>query len=334
MWLIGVDEAGYGPKLGPLVVAATAWQCVDTLPVNDRSVDQIQPDPFAAIAAPVRVGDGIIRVDDSKQIFKGGSLTTLQAIVAVSLQACGRADTTLLELLPTILPRDFEIIRSVRWLKSIGVDAAGVLALASAEQTGDAAAQWSQSPWKLRDCHARMIDAGSFNQYCAGDSTGRLPRGNKSDLLGETSITLAADLIDAVLDSSSRERVQIFFDRHGGRRYYAGVIQQFFGGEGVQIISESPKQSIYETVRRGIAVRLHFTVKGDRFAPVALSSIHAKYLREVAMAALNGYFRTAMQSPDFRPTAGYPLDADRFIQMVRPIMAAQEISDAELIRCR
>ena len=25
-WMIGVDEAGYGPNLGPLVVAASAWQ--------------------------------------------------------------------------------------------------------------------------------------------------------------------------------------------------------------------------------------------------------------------------------------------------------------------
>ena len=27
--LIGMDEAGYGPNFGPLVVAATVWQCAD-----------------------------------------------------------------------------------------------------------------------------------------------------------------------------------------------------------------------------------------------------------------------------------------------------------------
>ena len=28
-WMIGIDEAGYGPNLGPLVVAATTWK-IDT----------------------------------------------------------------------------------------------------------------------------------------------------------------------------------------------------------------------------------------------------------------------------------------------------------------
>lgn len=346
MWLIAVDEAGYGPKLGPLVVAATAWQRADGEPPDRRSVDRVDPDPFACIATPARVGDCPIRVDDSKQVFKRGSLTTLQRIVSVASHACGRTDETLAQRLPTLLPRDFETIRRVRWLATIGGAASEPLVFSPHEQTRAAVEQWDRSVWKLRDCQARMIDAGSFNRYCAGDpalwrqsraeapSLGSAPRGNKSDLLGETSITLAADLLDAVRDPESCGEVQIFFDRHGGRRYYAGAIQQFFGGQNVQVVSESPSRSVYETTRRGVLARLHFTVKGDRFLPVALSSLHAKYLRELAMTSLNEYFRAAMNVAHFRPTAGYPVDADRFIEMVRPILAAQGIADAELIRCR
>src|SRR6478609_8214760 len=38
--LIGMDEAGYGPNFGPLVVAATVWQCADShepAPVTARN---------------------------------------------------------------------------------------------------------------------------------------------------------------------------------------------------------------------------------------------------------------------------------------------------------
>ncbi len=29
-WMIGIDEAGYGPTLGPLAVAATVWRIQDS----------------------------------------------------------------------------------------------------------------------------------------------------------------------------------------------------------------------------------------------------------------------------------------------------------------
>jgi len=36
----------------------------------------------------------------------------------------------------------------------------------------------------------------------------------------------------------------------------------------------------------------------------------------------------------FRPTAGYPVDADRFIEMIRPVMVSLGIEDSHLIRSR
>jgi len=350
MWLIGIDEAGYGPKLGPLVVAATAWRWAEPHLSNpatletEVSVDRITPDPFAPIATPVKVGETTIRVDDSKAVFRGGVLTTLGAIASVSAAAIGRTETTLRQWLPALLPRDFETIRRVAWLVDLAAIANHEIELLQSGRTKLALQQWQTCDWKLIDVAARMIDAASFNRFCGGDK----PRGNKSDLLGETSIELAGDLLDAVTvngqpsvapksgNEQDPECVQIFFDRHGGRRYYAGVIQAFFDCEPVRIIDETKTQSVYETVRHGRPVRLHFTVKGDRHVPVALSSLHAKYLREVAMASLNEYFRSAADEAgiDFRPTAGYPVDADRFLTMIRPLMKKMRISDADLIRCR
>lgn len=362
MWLIAIDEAGYGPKLGPLVIAGTLWHRHDEQPTSATdaasmlSIDQHTVDPFQAIATPVRVGDTVIRVDDSKQIYRGGSLVQLHQIFSVAHRFCGRTESTLTERLVTLIPQDQHVIRNVPWLGSLFDPRSYSLPLASAEETRTAIDQWDCSPWKLRDITARMIDAKTFNRYCGVDHPtpveSHVKLANKSDLLGEMSVRLAGDLLDRVSrqdeQTASGETVQVFFDRHGGRRYYAGVIQAFFDCEPVRVVSESKTQSVYETIRHGHPVRLHFTVKGDRHVPVALSSLHAKYLRELAMASLNDYFRRAMRTNPkseaesdenrvesvFRPTAGYPRDADRFIEMIRPLMRSDEIADADLIRCR
>ncbi|MFG0291204.1 MAG: hypothetical protein ACF8CQ_23775 [Rhodopirellula sp. JB044] len=365
MWLIAIDEAGYGPKLGPLVVAASAWRCSQEGERADSSrcetsVDQMTPDPFRVLGEPVRVGRTTVRVDDSKQVFRGGILAPLHAAVSVAHHACGHNEVSLAERLPTLLPMDYQNLCEVAWLKDIGGRQGEPIEFAATSDTADAREQWSRCQWRLVDVAARVVDAATFNRFCNGDAE-HSPRGNKSDLLGETSLRLASLLIDQVtassqtadrqtVDAENDEPVELYFDRHGGRRYYTGVIQSVFGTEPVRVIHESKTQSVYATEYQGRSLRLHFTVKGDRFIPVALSSLHAKYLRELAMASFNAFFRAEVErtnadrksassgqessASEFRPTAGYPVDADRFIETIRPTMQRLGIEDQQLIRSR
>ncbi|TWT96569.1 ribonuclease H family protein [Neorhodopirellula pilleata] len=368
MWLIAIDEAGYGPKLGPLVVAGTLWRRVDAafdVAMSDRSIDAADPDAFAPIAAPVRVQATTIRVDDSKQIFRsrssgknGGSLATLHRIVSVAHHASGRTEPDLARRIATLIPDDIARIAAVPWLASLAssprLQELVETAWTPKTDCGEAINRWAKSPWRLIDVRARMIDAAHFNRFC-----GAADGANKSDLLGETSIGLAADWLATIESqraddpSPTSEPVQVYFDRHGGRRYYAGPIQQQFGETPVRVIAESARQSVYETGSAGRTMRMHFSVKGDRFVPVALSSLHAKYLREVAMASLNDYFRKRWEAASsdglpaarsasngtqndsaFKPTAGYPTDADRFLTMIAAAIKADKISMDDLVRCR
>jgi hypothetical protein len=51
---------------------------------------------------------------------------------------------------------------------------------------------------------------------------------------------------------------------------------------------------------------------------VALASMFAKYIREVCMKQFNAFW--AKHVPGIKPTAGYPLDAKRFYEEIRPAM--------------
>ena len=62
--LIGMDEAGYGPNLGPLVISATVWE----VPDDPRKIDLWEK--FAGIIeqTPPAAGEHI-QIADSKQVY-------------------------------------------------------------------------------------------------------------------------------------------------------------------------------------------------------------------------------------------------------------------------
>ena len=73
-------------------------------------------------------------------------------------------------------------------------------------------------------------------------------------------------------------------------------------------------------------LRLTFQPRADsEHFCVALASMAAKYLRERLMEEFNRYWLA--QVPGLKPTAGYPNDAVRFMEAIRP--AAQKLGMAE-----
>jgi ribonuclease HII len=68
--ILGTDEAGYGPNLGPLVVSLTAWEA----DMNDLSL----------LFEPLKK-EGIV-IGDSKKLYHGGSITALETGLLVPLR--------------------------------------------------------------------------------------------------------------------------------------------------------------------------------------------------------------------------------------------------------
>ena len=68
--ILGTDEAGYGPNLGPLVVSITAWE------VDSRDI--------SLLFEPLKK-EGI-SIDDSKKLYHGGSIAALEASLLAPLR--------------------------------------------------------------------------------------------------------------------------------------------------------------------------------------------------------------------------------------------------------
>src|SRR5689334_25621 len=83
VFVLGTDEAGYGPNLGPLCVASTAWQLPD-----DAAADGLY-DCLGDVVCTERADDDCrLAIADSKSLYKsGGSLEPLERGVLVALAA-------------------------------------------------------------------------------------------------------------------------------------------------------------------------------------------------------------------------------------------------------
>src|SRR6516164_5731025 len=79
-WILGIDEAGYGPNLGPFVMSAVACRVPDALAAANL---------WQALAPAVRRhgegGDGLL-IDDSKLVHAGArGLRNLEAALWAAL---------------------------------------------------------------------------------------------------------------------------------------------------------------------------------------------------------------------------------------------------------
>ncbi|HYH63493.1 MAG TPA: hypothetical protein VD866_02235, partial [Urbifossiella sp.] len=108
-------------------------------------------------------------------------------------------------------------------------------------------------------------------------------------------------------------------DKLGGRNTYAAIVQQAFPDGWVVVEKEGAADSRYrvEGLDRAVSVSFRPRADGDSVA-VALASMLAKYLREVCMIQFNRFWATHV--PGLAPTAGYPNDAKRYYDAIRPAM--------------
>jgi ribonuclease HII len=285
--IVGTDEAGYGPNLGPLVVAATAWRVAATA-----------ADAPAALAA---ASDAATRAagplwGDSKLVYRGGGgFAALErgALVGIAVGTDG-------------LPGSWDDFAQATHMGESGAavdaDRRGALRLPLEAEPDDCrrlaatvAAGLAAAGVTLVAVRCRVIQPAAFNRLLDGGL-------NKSDILSQATLELAAGLV------ANAAPTLVWCDRHGGRRRYAGLLTRHFAAPLVRVVEETAATSAYE-IPAGDC-RVEFTVGGEARTPVALASMTAKYVRELAMRAFNAHWSAV--APGIAPTAGYPVDAARW----------------------
>jgi hypothetical protein len=321
---LGTDEAGYGPNLGPLVIAGTAWQVPDRL----------QPEAmYAALDEVVccgatRAGDGRLAIGDSKQLYKpGGGLAALERGVLTALAALGRPARTWAQWWPLIDEELNGNWRDAPWHQEfdepLPIDSAEDELLALAANLDSCC---TSRDIRLVGLQASVLPPGQFNQQvrCCG---------NKAEVLSLTTLALARRMLERLpREQCPAEDVHVLCDRHGGRARYAALLQHVFPDELVVVRQETSELGVYALTFAGRRVEFRFLVGGERMLPTALASMTAKYARELAMRPFNAFWQRHV--PGLQPTAGYPMDAKRFIREIGPTQRKLGIADADLWRER
>ncbi len=303
----GIDEAGLGPSMGPLVVTAVTFE------VPDEAVGTSLWNLLATTVSRRPSGRGIC-IADSKKLYAGlrgrGGLAALERGVLAGLGAGGDVPANLGSLLDRVAPGTRERCRGRPWYAVDG------LALPRGTERAAASADAERLRRRMNRSGVRLLDVRSevvlemeFNRLV-------LRTGNKSEALFEVN----ARLLDHVARVSGGRSLRVHLDRHGGRKRYLASLQQVFEDRWIWALEESPRSSVYRVDDGGRSVELDFTVGGDDLhLPVALASMVSKYVRELFMELLNGYW--AGRVPGLAPTAGYHLDGRRFFSEIEPTLA-------------
>ncbi len=311
--LAGIDEAGYGPLLGPLCVGMSLFR------VRDWSPGDPAPDVWKLLSTAVCKKPSDTRrrlpIADSKQIKLANDCKThhplvhLERGVLAFLQSrdgrCCATDHELLDGLgakvdaqpwylgdPTLLPL---------------ASTSGQVSIAAARLAGAC----EEAGVELLDLRCIIIAEAEFN-----DTIRRT--GSKADA---TTLAVGRHLRAMFgREGFGAEDARIVCDQLGGRTQYEDLLTRELPGARVAPLAESDQRSRYSLSEKAI---IQFMPEAESaHLPVALASMVAKLTRELAMRWFNRYW--CARVPELKPTAGYSTDARRWLDEMREVLNPAE----------
>lgn len=328
----GIDEAGYGPRIGPLAVGLSVFRLCgdDVAPCigGDRVDVTALPCLWKRLRTVIGKSDDrrrqrrpAVYVDDSKRLKGANGLKTRHPLDRLEQAVLALLATR--DVRPTTDEEVFAALGSsldlAPWYEGEALAAPvtttrehiGVMAMALRAGLQRAAVE----SLALR---CELVGEAQFNEIVADT-------GSKAVV----NFGAATTHLRYVWREFGHERPIVAVDRQGGRVCYGRPLADAFPDATVRAIDEVRERSVYEVVERqgrgggGRRMIVCFEIESDgHHLPTALASMTAKLAREMAMARLNRYWSTRI--PELKPTAGYGADANRWLRIVEPHLKSRD----------
>ena len=335
----GIDEAGYGPIFGPLVVGRAV------LAVQEGGWPDQEIGPIAALPLWKRLEQAVCRrpsdrrgriaVNDSKKLYTpsaGPRHLERGVLTFASLASLQPASTD--RWLDLLGERAHRELRGMPWYEP--TEQRPWAALPAHLSLGELTIARAMLARAAAAAGVRVLDLGASVVF--EDRFNHMVEATRSK--AAVCFSFVARHLRAVWDRLGCNAPRVVIDHQGGRMRYRELLSDAFPEARLRILDESPTASTYhlrqvdsDNGRHRREMTLSFEVEADsHHMPVALASMTAKYTRELLMARFQAWFSDL--APQVKPTAGYAADARRFWSQIEPVIHRLGLDPSVLLRQR
>ncbi len=344
----GIDEAGYGPMFGPLVVGRSVFAVHGGSETGHGDIRTAEkhaegeshpagsptPDLWLLLSSAVcrdrkSTRRGRIAVNDSKKLYSPSvGIRYLELGVLTFSALADQQPTTVGKWLDTLGEKSHHDLQNMPWYAPDG--SRPWEALPSVLTEGEVAIARSMLASAAKSAGVEVLELGASVVF--EDRFNRMVAATRSK--AATNFTFVTDHLQKIWRGYAEKKPTVIVDRQSGRTHYRSLLSMGFPDTELTILHERDDSSAYliesgRDAKRAMTVQFKVEAEAHHL-PVALASMISKYTRELLMHRFQQWF--SQHAPSVKPTAGYAKDANRFWNQIQTTLTSMSIEPMSLRR--